>query len=253
MKHGRYVALVCGLAVAAAAPVRADDDAKAARALVDKAIKAHGGAEAIAKYKAAIVSFKGTFHGMGMEVPMTGEISTHGPDRLKVDVEVEAGGMKFKFASVMAGDKGWIKLGENTAEMDKDAVAEATEQAHAGWVASLTPLVEGKGFILATTGEQMVGEKKAVGVRVSAKDRRDVTLFFDTETNLLVKYEHRVKDEGTGQEVTEENFPTEYKDVQGTKQAMKFTAKRDGKLHIEGEVTDLQLAEKLDPKVFAKP
>jgi len=34
---------------------------------------------------------------------------------------------------------------------------------------------------------------------------------------------------------------------------MKFVVKRDGKLFVEGEATDYQLAEKLEDSVFAKP
>jgi hypothetical protein len=80
-----------------------------------------------------------------------------------------------------------------------------------------------------------------------------VTLYFDKESGLLVKYESRVKDEGSGQEVNEEHFLSDYKEVQGTKQAGKVVTKRDGKLYLEGEVTDHQLSEKLDAGVFAKP
>jgi hypothetical protein len=252
MTHARYALLTIGFALTAALPARADD-AKDARALVDQAIKAHGGADNVAKYRGSVTAFKGTFHGMGMELPMTGAISTSGPDRLKADIEVEAGGQKLKIVNVVDGDTGWTKVGDNTTEMDKDAVAEAREQMHAGWVASLAPLDAAKGYTLATTGEQLVGGKPALGVKVSAKDRRDVTLYFDKGTGLLVMYESRVKDEGSGQEVTEETFPSDYKEVQGTKQAVKFTTKRDGKLYMEGEATDHQLAEKLDAGVFAKP
>lgn len=253
MRHIPYSALALGFALATIVPARADDDAKTARALVDKAVTAHGGAETLAKYPGAVLTFKGTFHGMGMEVPMAGEIATQRADRIRVKVEVEAGGQKFTFASVLAGNKGWQRLGDNTTDLDKDAVAELVEQAHAGWIASLAPLTAAKGLSLATTGEQVVDEKKAVGVRVSAKGRRDVVLYFDAATHLLVKSEHRVKDDATGQEVTEENFPSAYKEVRGTKQAMKFTTKRDGKLHVAGEISDYQLSEKLDDSTFAKP
>ena len=63
----------------------------------------------------------------------------------------------------------------------------------------------------------------------------------------------RVKDETSGQEVTEETLLSEYKAVQGTKQATKFIVKRDGKLYSEGEISDYQLTEKLDDALFAKP
>jgi hypothetical protein len=61
-----------------------------------------------------------------------------------------------------------------------------------------------------------------------------------------------VKDDND-QEVTEESFFSDYKEVQGTKQAMKFTTKRDGKPYLEGEITEYHPAEKLDDSVFAEP
>jgi hypothetical protein len=248
MKLNRFAVLSVGLLLAAA-PARADD---AAKAIVEKALKAHGGAEPLAKLPAVTVSFKGTFHGMGQEIPMTGQVTTQGADRLKMDMEIEAGGQKFRFVNVINKDKGWIKLGDDLKEMDKDAIAEALEQAHAGYVGSLYPLTD-KAYTLAATGEAKVNDKPALGVKVSAKGHRDVTLYFDKESGLLLKSEHTVKDEGSGQEVAEETIYGEYKEVQGTKQAMKFTVNRDGKLYVQGEATEYHLSEKLDDSAFAKP
>src|SRR5439155_22836546 len=121
---------------------------------------------------------------------------------------------------VLSGDKGWTRMGDQTNEMDKDAIAEAKEQGYAGWLSTLAPLKD-KQFKLATIGEVKVENRPALGVKVSSKGHRDVDLYFDKETGLLVKSEHRVKDDTSGQEVTEESFPGEYKEVQGTKQAMK--------------------------------
>jgi hypothetical protein len=251
MSHVQHAVLAFGFVVAAAVPARADDAADA-RKLVEKAIKAHGGQEKLAKFTGHTVKFKGNFHGMGQAIPMTGEVITQGNDKVRVDVEIEAGGMKFRVINVFDGEKGWNKVGDMLMEFDKDQVAEAKEQAYAGWVETLVPLKD-KQFTLATVGEIKVENRPALGVKVSSKGRRDIDLYFDKETGLLVKRETRVKDEGSGQEVTEETFPSEYKEVQGTKQAMKFTVKRDGKLFIEGEATEVQLSEKLDASVFAKP
>ncbi len=189
---------------------------------------------------------------MGMAIPMTGELSMQGNDKVRVDVEVEAGGMKFHVLNIVAGDKGWTKLGDETKEMSKDELTEGNEQAYGGWVTTLAPL-KGKEFTLATVGEIKVNDKPALGVKVSSKGHRDVDLFFDKESGMLVKTETRVKDEASGQEVSEESFPTEYKEVQGTKQAMKFTVKRDGKLFMEGEASEIQLSDKLDASLFTKP
>ncbi len=251
MRHVRHAVLAFGVVVGFAVPARADD-AGDARALVEKAVKAHGGREKLAKLTGHTLQFKGTFHGMGQAIPMTGEIKTQGADRQRIEVEVEAGGQKFRVLVVLNGDKGWTRMGDQTMEMDKDVLAEAREQAYAGWVATLEPLA-GKQFTLATIGEVEIAKRPALGVKVTSKGRRDVDLYFDKATGLLVKTETRVKDEGSGQEVTEEMFPGEYKEVDGTKQSMKFTVKRDGKPYLDGEVTDYQLVEKMDASVFAKP
>ncbi len=251
MTQFRHAFLAFGFVLAVTLPARADDAADA-RAIVEKAVKAHGGQETLDKLPATTVKFKGTFHGQGEGIPMTGEVTTLGPDKQRVEIEVEAGGQKVTILIVLAGDKAWTKLGKDLKELDKDEVAEMKEAAYAGWVATLAPLKD-KQFKLATVGETKIGDRPALGVKVSSKGHRDVDLYFDKETNLLVKTESRVKDEGNGQEVTQEQFTSDHKEVQGIKQSRKYTVKRNGKLFMEGESTEVTLAEKLDDSTFAKP
>jgi hypothetical protein len=251
MRRNRYAFLALGLVLAAAVTAPADDSA-AARTLVAKAVHAHGGAAKLAQLPAVSAKLKGTFHGLGEAVAFTGEFAAQGSDRLKLALEAEAGGQKFRLVHVLNGNQGWNKVNEDTAEMDKEDLAEAKEQAYAGWVATLVPLQD-RAFTLASLGEVHVDGRPALGVRVSSQGHRDVNLYFDKETSLLVKTETRVKDDASGQEMTEEMFLTDYQDVQGTKQAVKLTIKRDGKPYLESEVSDYQLAEKLDASVFAQP
>jgi hypothetical protein len=248
MRDSRYLFVLFGL-VLTAVTARAED--AAARALVDRAVQAQGGADRLAKWPAVTAKLKGTFHGLGAAVAFTGEFASQGPDRHKVDIEGEAGGEKFRLVQVLNGDKGWVKVNDDTAEMGKEELARAREEAYAEWVATLVPLKDKK-FSLASLGEVTLDQRPALGVKVSHKGHGDIELYFDKETSLLVKSETRVKDDND-QEVTEETFVSDYKEVQGTKQAAKFTVKRDGKPYLEGEVTECQLAEKLDDGVFAKP
>jgi hypothetical protein len=250
MRHGKYAFLAAGLVLAAMAPARADDDTTV-RTLVDKAVQAQGGHDKLAKLPAITAKLKGTFHGLGAAMTFTGELAAQGPDKSKLDIEVDAEGQKFRLVNVLHGDKAWVKFGDDTEELDKEDLAEAREEAYGEWVATLVPLKD-KAFRLAPLGEITLDKRPALGVTVSSTGHRDVNLYFDKETGLLVKTEARVKDDD-GQEVTEETFLGEYKDVQGTRQATKFTIKRDGKLYLECEVTEYQLAEKLDDSVFAKP
>src|SRR5688500_6827286 len=79
MTRTRLAVLTFGLALAATATARGDDAAEV-RALLDKASTAHGGAQAVAQDKGPAVSVEGTSHGMGMQRPMSGTITSSGPD-----------------------------------------------------------------------------------------------------------------------------------------------------------------------------
>jgi outer membrane lipoprotein-sorting protein len=245
----RCTVLATGLVAVVVGAARADDSA-AARALVNKAVEAQGGEAKLAKFPASMGKMKGTFHGMGQPIAFTGEIAVDGPSKRRLSIEAEANGQKFRFTHVLNGDKGWVKFNDQTMEMDKDQLATAKAEAYTDWVSTLLPLKD-KAFTLATVGEANIGKRPALGITVSSKGRSDVNLYFDKQTGLLVKIESRVTD--AGQEKTEETLVDDYKEVQGIKLALKFTVNRDGKLYLEGEVTESTPAEKLDDSLFEKP
>lgn len=250
MRKTMAVLTVSGLAIAAAGHAWADDEA-AARAILGKAIQAQGGEELLAKYKGFTGKMKGTVHAQGMELEFTGEMATLEADRYRVSVDLEVGGQKFNVAVVLNRDKGWMKFNEETIDMDADKLAETRHEAYAGWLTTLVPLKD-KAFKLATVGEVKVHDRPAVGIRISKKDQRDVSFYFDKETHLLVKTETRVKDDETGEEVLEESFLSGHID-KPLRPALKFVTKRDGKPYLEGEFTEFKPEEKLDDIIFAKP
>src|SRR5262245_2214954 len=169
-------------------------DESAARALVDRAIEAQGGEANLAKFQAVTLKGKGKFYGTSDDgVPFTGEWATQGETHTRMRLEFTAMGQTFKYAKVISGDKGWIKLNDDNAQpMSKEVLAEEREQLHGSWVATLLPL-KGKEFKLSPLGEVKVGDRPAVGVRVSRQGRRDVSLYFDQKSHLLVKTAMTVK------------------------------------------------------------
>lgn len=233
-------------------PVRAQEDAKS-RAVVDRAIKAHGGLDKLTKLKASASKEKGKFHGLGDAVDFTGESAVQLPDRIRNEVKTQFGGQQVSFIQILNGDKGWVKFGEMTTEMNKEALAEAKEQMNAGNISHLAVLTN-KDYKLAPLGEVKVGDHTAIGIRVERKGYRDVSLFFDKENYLLLKMETRGKDfmQG-GAEFTSTNLYGDYKKVEGIMVPYKITIQRDGKAFVEAEVTEVKVSEKLDDSVFGKP
>jgi hypothetical protein len=242
------LAILAALVVVPA--LRAEDTTKE---LLDKAIKAHGGADLLNKYKAATVKTKGKLFLMGKALDVTGELSSELPDRMRQEITIEVMGQKFPSIQVLNKDKGWVSAAGKTIDMPKELLEEAREEMHGFEVSQLTPLKK-KEYKLTPLSESKVGGRPVLGLRVSRKGYRDISLYFDKTTHLVVKMETRAKDlMGGGKEVTSETYFEDYKPVKGLQQPHRIVQKRDGKDYLTGEVTDLKLFEKLDDKVFAKP
>jgi outer membrane lipoprotein-sorting protein len=243
MRKSVAILLTLCLLLGAIRTIRADD--QDARGIIAKAMQATGGEEKLAKLKAMSWTEKGTFYGMGAGVPYTGSYSAERPDKFKMEIQ----GV---FTIVVNGDKGWMGANGSTQEMTKEQLDEQKQGLYAGSVASLVPLKD-KAYKLSLLGESKVGDRSAAGVKVSRKDHYDVNLYFDKETNLLVKTVSRLKDSMSGQEVEQEATYSDFKEVEGVKVPTKVSIKRDGKQFVEAENSDMKLAEKLDDSVFAKP
>ena len=224
------------------------------RAIIKKAMKAHGGEAKLAAIKAMQLKGKGKLHAMGMEIPFTIDVSTESPDKSKAVIDVDINNMKFTIINILNGKKGWNNIMGMTKAMDDKELAEAQEQAHVEEVASLVPLKD-KRYKLSPLGETKVEGRDAVGVQVTTKGRRDVNLFFDKKTHLLVKSENRALDPFTKEEVAQEKIYRDYKaNDGGLKYPTKMVINHDGKKFIEMEITETTPMEnRFDASVFAKP
>ncbi len=228
------------------------DDPDAAKAIVDQAIKASGSEGKLAKLRAATIKLKGTVHHLDMDIPFTGEMTTQGADQSRVVIQAKINAQNFTITEVLNRDKGWKKEDNGTQDMSVDELKEAQEGAHESWVATLVPLKD-KVYTLSTLGETKVGDRAALGVRVSSKGRRDINLYFDKDNHLLVKSEMRVKDDQAKMEMNQETFFSDYKEVAGIKEAMKFSIKRDGQPYLDAEIEEIRRQDKVEDSVFAKP
>jgi hypothetical protein len=238
----KILGIFCAVGLfASIVPVRADDDA-ATREIVSRVIKAHGGIDALKKYKGSVSKTKGKFYGVGGDIEYSGDTSFQLPNRIRVELELKVAGQAISIVQVITGDKGWVKIGDKTEELKGEMLAEAKQQINTGNIAHLAYLND-KECKLSPLGEIKVGDRAVVGVRVERKGYRDVNLFFDKEKNLLVKIETRGKDPmGGGGEFTAATLYEDYKRIDGIMIAHKVTVKHDDKLFVESTVTDIKLS-----------
>jgi hypothetical protein len=235
--------LCLGVLLLAAPVIRADD--ADARKIIEKAVKAEGRSEKDLP-KAVSYKVKGNFYGMGMEMPFTGTWATQYPDKTRMEIEN-------LITVVVNGNKGWMSAMGAEMELPEDELKEHQESLYGDWVSELTPLLNDKSFTLSAAGEAKVDDKTTVAVKVSHKDRRDITLHFEKDGGLLVKMDQTVKDEMGGGDVKQETFIKEYSTVGKVKVATKLLVKRDGKDHVDAEVSDYKESEKLPASTFEKP
>jgi hypothetical protein len=249
----RFIGAVLATVLAASlgSPARADDD-KDTKAVLDKAIKALGGEENLAKAGTSTWKSKGKLIFGGNENPFTSDTTVQGIDHFRNEFEGEFGGNKVKGVVVLAGDKGWRQFGDNNMELDKGGLANEKRTVYLQVVPiTLLPLRD-KAFKVAAAGAEKVGDKPAVALKVTGPDGKDFTLAFDKESGLPVKMVAKVLD-FMGNEFTQETTYGEYKEFQGVKKATKLESKRDGEKFLESQVSEFKILDKVDPKTFAEP
>ena len=229
---------------------RAEDDT---RAIIEKAIKAHGGMEKLARLKKMGVQSKGkgkVQQAGGIDITL--ETSAQDGKSRQV-IEGEVANTKFKQIILFDGKKLQIFINDKEFKLDdKKMLKEVQEQAYAEKVVGLL-FFKDKGFKLFPLGEMKVNDKAAVGVRVSSEGHRDVNLFFDKDKGLLLKKITRALDFLSGEEQSQEKLFQEYKDRDGFVQPTKVVVLRDGKELLSLEIEEVKFVDRFDDDTFTKP
>jgi hypothetical protein len=227
-------------------PVRADE--KDPTAILDKAIKALGGAEKLRKAEAMTWKGKATVTFNDNERNLNIQGTVQGLDHYRGEIESD----EFHGVTVLNGNKGWRKFGDNANELDEDAVANTKRTVYLQVIPATLVALQGKGFKLEAAGEEKVGDKPAVAIKVTPPDGKEFTLSFDKESGLPVKLVARVVG-FRGDEYTQETTFADYKDFDGIKKATKIVSKRDGEKFRDEEISEFKVLDKVDPKTFTEP
>jgi hypothetical protein len=244
MSPSRFAVLALLLLVG---PGAAQDDPKA---IIQKAVNAKGGADRLDRFPAALIETKGTIVQGGQAVPFTARTVYELPDRGRIALEMESLGGKTRAVQVFDGTTARVVVNGEARKLGDVQAREFRESIHAQNVMRLTPLLKERGFTLTPADSTTVGGKPAVSVKVSVKDHRDVTLYFDRVTGLLVKAE-RPTVNSAGQEAKQEQTFSDYKAFDGIMHPMHTVVTRDGQKIMESDTVDFKPMEKADPREFS--
>ena len=240
---------VIALTLGGAGAVRAQD---AARELIERAVKAHGGAEALARSRAEKVKFKGNIVLRGHNVPFLAETTVQLPAQYKYLIEMNDGTDKTTILHIINGNNVYVAINGQPQKLDAASQSEIRNGMELQRAQRLLPLLEDKSYQLALLDEVKVNDRPAAGVRVTGRGRREMRLYFDKEFGLLVRAEILL-DDGKGKQVRQHYFFGNFKDMGGYKRYTKVKADRDGKTVMEAELLDAKTFDKIDETEFAKP
>jgi hypothetical protein len=239
------------LAAGLSSPSRAADT-PAPGAVLDKAIQALGGEEKLGKAKAVSWTAKGTITFNGMDNAFTGRTVVQGLDHIRQEFEGQFGGSTVKGVTILAGDKGWRKFGDQNTELDKDGLANEKRSAYLAIVPVTILPLKGSGFKTEAAEEVKVGGKPAAGIKATGPDGKEFLLYFDNESGLPVRMVAKVIG-FMGEEYTQDTLFSDYQDMGGIKKATKLQVKRDGEKFIDEQISDFKPLESADAKTFDAP
>ena len=134
--------------------------------------------------EAATWKAKGKMNFGGNDSDFTGRSTVQGLDHYRSEFEGDFGGNQVKGVMVFAGDKGWRKFGDQNTGKDADGVANQKRSIYLPVIPTTILPLKDKGFKVETTGEDKVGDKARVALKVTPPDGKDFKISFDKESGL---------------------------------------------------------------------
>ncbi len=243
--------MLLAAAVSLAGTASRADEAQVNQVL-DKAIKALGGEEKLSKGEAATWKSKVKLTIDGNQNEKSTEGTVQGLDHFHSIFEGEFNGNKVKGTSVLNGEKGWRKFGDQSMDMDADAIKNEKRNVYLMTVSSRIVPLKSKAFKVESAPDEAVNGKPAAVLKVTGPDGKDFTLYFDKESGLPVRMVAKVIG-WNGEEYVQDSTYSDYKDFGGYKRAAKTSIKRDGETFVESEITDFKVLDKVPADAFAEP
>jgi len=222
-----------------------------AAGIVERAVRATAGSEdRLAKRKYCIRADQGTMFMPTGTVPVTRECHMNLPDQIKWTGSLGAPPQQQPFTFALNGLKGWMDLNGVRGDMSQNQYEVIQDESYFLWVASLLPL-KNKGVTLTEVKQAIVDGRPARGVKVDARGRPAVQLYFDNANGLLVKGVFTIRENST--DVAREMLFSDFKEFEGFRLPTKMVTSQFGRKIEEWTVERYRFPDKIDAAVFAKP
>jgi hypothetical protein len=240
------LSLVC---LSWAGPVSAQETPQA---LIERAIRAHGGQERLAKARADRVKMKGTLAVGTARVPFVSTTTVQMPGQFKSVVEMTVSGKAHTIVHLVNGDSSAVTLDGKNQPLTPATRAQVRQTLDLDHAMRLVPLLRAPAYRLSMLPEMTLSSRPTAGVRVMVGGQRELRLYFDRATAFLVKSEYEVGG-ADGKKVRHEAFYGDYRDTEGYRRPGKIVAFRDGARVMDAELVEVKYFARIDPAEFSRP
>ncbi len=227
------------------------DEAADARELVEKAVKAHGGPAALAKMQKMTRTSTGKVFLFGLELPFQDELTIELPSKWRLKLVGGAAGPQAEMAIILNGNDAWQTSAMGVAQLPKERVAEMQDETRVLSLATVAPLLQNKDFQLGLAKSINIGDRPANGIRVNQAGKSEIQLYFDAQTNLLVKIARKAQEGGLV--VDKEYLYSGHQPDQGVMVPTKYSEWTSGRKIVDVSSISYKFADRLDDKLFEKP
>jgi hypothetical protein len=227
--------------------------AEEARAVLEKAIQAHGGADKLERTKRGRLKASVNGRLAGSVIQVTWEETFDLPGRFHWSAEGTAGGKAYSEEQAFDGTRGWSRQAKLPPQ---DIRVPKPEPLEWHWHAILAQLLllSNKDTELKLLGEEMRDGRRLVAIS-ARMPQAAADLYFDRTTGLLARRVSPLPnfDAAKGKTVEIGEFVyDDYKEVQGVQYPMhsKATGPRSS---LDIKITSIEFLDKIDDDAFAKP
>jgi hypothetical protein len=170
-------------------------------------------------------------------VPFTSEVTVRLPGKFKSVVQMKEGDRTRVVIHEVDGDTLTITADGKPQQVQGSHANQLRQTLELESVMRLAPLLDEKAYALTALGEYQLNDRPVVGVQVKGSGQRDVKLYFDKLTALLVKAEQKI-DGGDGKDVVQETFYRDHREFGGRRRPGRAAVYRDGRKVMEAELID---------------
>jgi hypothetical protein len=228
--------------------------------LINKAIQAQGGAEALEKLSTASWKGRGLLYRdrdskEDKPLPFYGDWSAVLPGSYRYTYAFKgAGGSRLPLTTGVLGEKAWrtLRPDRGADDLPEEQMKMVKDEAHAWYVSRLVPLLGGD-YQLMTLPATQRDNHFILGLKVDRKGYRTIYLFFDRTSNLLTYMDRKIFDPEKKQEALLETSYANFKQMGGATLPQSIVMRQGKKLVLELDIDTVTPMDSLPNKLFEKP